>query len=240
MEIYKQKYEHLVKCIKDLYPYMLADCKEKAERIILELEMSEDEKIRKELIKYLESRLHTSFNQEAKICKDGIAWLKKQGELKPIFRVGDYIRNKKTKDRVLIEQIDIANKVYCYVSRDDAAEIHSDFRFSEQNDWEIIGQKIVEQKPNFCHHEVDFSNCSEEYRKAYYDGWNNCNQQHAQLKAEQKSVEWSEEDEKERKRVVGLLEGWLSTFKETCYAEDCKCGIAWLKSFNLKHKLTQL
>lgn len=25
--------------------------------------------------------------------------------------------------------------------RDDAAEIHSDFRFSEQNDWEIIGQK---------------------------------------------------------------------------------------------------
>lgn len=45
---------------------------------------------------------------------------------------------------------------------------------------------------------------------------------------------WSEEDEKERKRVVGLLEGWLSTFKETCYAEDCKCGIVWLKSLKEK------
>lgn len=43
-----------------------------------------------------------------------------------------------------------------------------------------------EQKPNFCHHEVDLSDCSEEYRKAYYDGWNNCNQQHAQLEAERK------------------------------------------------------
>ena len=45
------------------------------------------------------------------------------------------------------------------------------------------------EKPNFCHHEVDLSGCSEEYRKAYYDGWNNCNQQHEQLKAEQKPYE---------------------------------------------------
>lgn len=52
---------------------------------------------------------------------------------------------------------------------------------------------------------------------------------------EQKSA-WSEEDEKERKRVVGLLEGWLSTFKKTCYAEDCKCGIAWLKSLKQRMK----
>ena len=52
----------------------------------------------------------------------------------------------------------------------------------------------VARKPKFCHHEVDFSGCSEEYRKAYYDGWNNCNQQHAQLEVEQKPA-WSEEDE---------------------------------------------
>ena len=51
---------------------------------------------------------------------------------------------------------------------------------------------------------------------------------------EQKHNEWSEEDERERKRVVGLLEGWLSTFKETNYAEDCKRGIEWLKSLNGK------
>ncbi len=47
--------------------------------------------------------------------------------------------------------------------------------------------------------------------------------------------EWSEEDEMERKRIIGLLEGWLSTFKETCYAEDCKCGIDWLKSLKQKN-----
>ena len=41
-----------------------------------------------------------------------------------------------------------------------------------------------EQKPNYCHHEVDLTNCSEEYRKAYYDGWNNCNMQHSQCKSE--------------------------------------------------------
>ena len=45
-------------------------------------------------------------------------------------------------------------------------------------------------------------------------------------------TKWSKEDERERKRIIGLLEGWMLTFKETCYAEDCKCGIAWLKSLH--------
>lgn len=47
---------------------------------------------------------------------------------------------------------------------------------------------------------------------------------------------WSEEDEKECKRVVGLLEGWLSTFNETSYAEDCKRGISWLNSLKQRMK----
>ena len=50
------------------------------------------------------------------------------------------------------------------------------------------------QKPNYCHHEVDETGWTEEYRKAYYDGWNNCNQQHAQLEAQRKPT-WSEDDE---------------------------------------------
>ncbi len=54
---------------------------------------------------------------------------------------------------------------------------------------------------------------------------------------EQKPVKWGEEDEWERKRIIGLLEGWLSTFKETCYAEDCKCGIVWLKSLKERVQL---
>ena len=43
-------------------------------------------------------------------------------------------------------------------------------------------------EPNWCHHKVDLSNCSEEYRKAYYDGWNNCNMQHSQCNAERNDV----------------------------------------------------
>lgn len=42
---------------------------------------------------------------------------------------------------------------------------------------------------DWWHHKVDLSDCSEEYRKAYYDGWNNCNQQHSQCNAEQKSAD---------------------------------------------------
>ena len=54
----------------------------------------------------------------------------------------------------------------------------------------------------------------------------------------QPKQEWSKEDERERKRIIGLLEGWLSTFKETCYAEDCKCGIDWLKSLRPQNNIT--
>ena len=45
-------------------------------------------------------------------------------------------------------------------------------------------------------------------------------------------TEWSKEDERERKRIIGLLEGWMLTFKETYYAEECKYGIDWLKSLH--------
>jgi hypothetical protein len=52
--------------------------------------------------------------------------------------------------------------------------------------WERIVAWLEKQgsEPNWCHHKVDLSNCSEEYCKAYYDGWNNCNMQHSQCKSE--------------------------------------------------------
>lgn len=54
----------------------------------------------------------------------------------------------------------------------------------------IKGSNIVDwlekqvSEPNWCHHKVDLSGYSEEYRKAYYDGRNNCNMQHSQCKIE--------------------------------------------------------
>ena len=75
-------------------------------------------------------------------CKD-----KQKFDIYPIFRVGDYIRNKKTSDKVLIEQLDMAAKAYCYVSYDGAAVNHSDFPFVKQDEWELIEQKVIEPKP---------------------------------------------------------------------------------------------
>ena len=85
---------------------------------------------------------------------------------------------------------------------------------------------VDEQKPNYCHHEVDLSNCSEEYRKAYYDGWNNCNQQHSQLRAEQKPA-WSEEDESRMDNLCHFLEEYGNQY----YGHLTLQGtISWLKS----------
>ena len=81
--------------------------------------------------------------------------------------------------------------------------------FKVYNPEELLIQ-MKEQKPvepNWIHHKVDLSDCSEEYIKAYYDGWNNCNQQHAQHYAEQKPAEWSEEDEKMKESIIKALYG---------------------------------
>ena len=53
-----------------------------------------------------------------------------------------------------------------------------------------VKRKLEKQgsEPNWCHHKVDLSDCSEEYRKAYYDGWNNCNMQHSQCESEKSGV----------------------------------------------------
>lgn len=60
------------------------------------------------------------------------------------------------------------------------------------------GEQSVE--PKWCHHKVDLSDYSEEYRKAYYDGWNNCNMQHSQREAESNN-----EDERMRKEIIDFL-----------------------------------
>ena len=77
--------------------------------------------------------------------------------------------------RTLINLVE-SNGTACYINK-----IHKDKIFA----WL---EKQGEQKSDYCHHEVDLSNCSEEYRKAYYDGWNNCNIQHSQCQSESNDV----------------------------------------------------
>ena len=88
--------------------------------------------------------------------------------------------------------------------------------------YEYLLEKQGEQsvEPKWCHHKVDLSDCSEEYRKAYYDGWNNCNIQHLQREAESYN-----EDERIKKAIIRILKG------ETGYIskEDTDRYIAWLE-----------
>lgn len=56
-------------------------------------------------------------------------------------------------------------------------------------------------EPKWCHHKVDLSDdCSELYRKAYYDGWNNCNMQHPQCEFES-----NDKDEQIRKELMDFI-----------------------------------
>lgn len=95
-------------------------------------------------------------------------------------------------------------------------------------------EKQGKQNPNYCHHEVDLSKCSEEYCKAYYDGWNNCNQQHSQLRAYHKPA-LSEEDNEHVNSLLKRLEGLCQKeFTTTRFAINDDEN--WLKS--LKDKYT--
>ena len=100
-------------------------------------------------------------------------------------------------------------------------------------------EKQKEQKPHYCHHEVDETGWTEEYRKAYYDGWNNCNMQHEQLKADQKPTEWSEED---KEMIERLIRHTQKEFDELCndryghqeiisdLKESCRERMNWLEN----------
>lgn len=103
------------------------------------------------------------------------------------------------------------------------------------NKWIAWLEKQAEEKPNYCHHEVDLSNCSEEYRKAYYDGWNNCNQQHEQLKAEQKPA-WNEDDEKAINDIMWIIETYRKNgFNET-HTQMADDSENWLKALEERLK----
>lgn len=233
MEDYKKKYEELYERISNLvrdYDCVsgLIDVSEELKSILNESQESGDERIKKGLIHYFKEQdgILTAISGNVS-TRDVLAWLEKQGE-----KV-DAIENFDT---------EFEKQVSCLIAStiNKEHEYNKDFvKWTANTLLNYAKQELEkqgEQKPNFCHHEVDFSDCSEEYRKAYYDGWNNCNQQHAQLKAEQKPA-WSEEDEKMFSGLNSIVEDWYNTMskKEKEYYGDCGY-INWLKSLKERMK----
>lgn len=92
----KQKYENaLERCKKEFnfnnLAYSHEEIKQKLERIFPELKESEDERIRKAIIEYLEQ---SQFGEEHYLIDDNvvrgyISWLEKQGEQKPTWSEED-------------------------------------------------------------------------------------------------------------------------------------------------------
>jgi hypothetical protein len=158
MEDYKRKYEHALENLKRIKTAN-KDNKELVNFIEYqypELKESEDERIRKHLIKHFGNKSKEDWNGVP--VKSILAWLEKKGEQKPFdyenaniqqkdfasngkpkFKVGDIITNKKSKDTVKIVQI--LHDSYCYSGWDGAATVHSDFSISEQDNWELVEQK---------------------------------------------------------------------------------------------------
>lgn len=141
----------------------------------------------------------------------------------PLYFTKNYVRVQQKEQKPDIELI----------QRSWYMEGYTDGEFKREPMWNLVtgkggpryeknekyGQPLEqkEQKPNYCHHEVDETGWTEEYRKAYYDGWNNCNMQHSQLQAEQKPAEWSEDIIQKAIKEVGLTQHQINWFKTNVF-----------------------
>ena len=126
--------------------------------IFPEFEDSEDEKIRKELLQIAKESEDSFYMVMTPGKREKlIAWLEKQNH---------------DGKKWIFEDVYLKEKEQAY--QDGIDEV-----VENPQDYGLKKQKPVE--PNWVHHKVDLSNCSEE-------DTTNCNQQHSQ--AEQKSAEW--------------------------------------------------
>ncbi len=191
------------------------------ELIFPELKESEDERIRKELLEHCKNQAKP-YIQTGNKCpqiQSWIAWLEKQRDKdKLIQELGEY--KVKYTQEVLSQHIEKQGEQ----NLDNSAKNCKDGQKPKEK------TKIYDSMDNLIADAL-----IEEIEGSELDDRGKYNRIHW-IESHRQKHTWSEEDERERKRVVGLLEGWLSTFKETCYAEDCKCGIVWLKSLKPKPK----
>ena len=86
MDTYEKKYKEAQKWIESIYSELSHEQQMEAEAFFPELKESEDERISKEIIKYLERTVPHHHRDEVLKSKEWTAWLEKQGEQKPTLR----------------------------------------------------------------------------------------------------------------------------------------------------------
>ena len=77
----------VLRLMRDLYPTLKGEERERAERLFPELKENKDEKIRKHLIRHFQHKTKQEWNGMP--IKDIIAWLEKRGEQKPVWSAED-------------------------------------------------------------------------------------------------------------------------------------------------------
>lgn len=155
---YKQKYEEAIeRCkswIRGEHPECFTEAQKAGEFIFPELRESEDERIRKCLIKGLSAmrdiHKHQTFSDDAINIDDAIAWLEKQGEQKteieyiyPKFRIGDVIEPIQPNGNSRpVRVLSISKKTKSYCCESDDHNVYSSIPIRCENEY-----KLVEQKP---------------------------------------------------------------------------------------------
>ena len=134
---YEQKYKDALERARVYKKHGYMVIRATLDNIFPELAESEDGRIRKEIISALK------FANVKGVYDKHIAWLEKQGEQKPKFRIGDTIKEKSTGDIVTISEVDLKNKEYRLSNT-------GFIQFKYEYLWELVEQKLADKvEPKF-------------------------------------------------------------------------------------------
>ena len=200
---YEKKYNEALKWMRELYPGLHGATKEDAEHFFPELRESEDERIRKEMIAYFAHRADvTGFIDEGEDCKRWISYLEKQKEQKPI----DYPylpgwRKNHDNNKPELKRSVLMLTTHGVAEGEWLGEKWCQYRWScELKDGEVL----------YWIHLSDLERLEKEGEEK---------------QKEQKSAEWSEEDENMLNRIIETLS--LPPIYDT---KACAKMVSWLKS----------
>lgn len=144
-KLYKEAIERAKSWAKGEHPECFSEAQKAVDFIFPELKESEDEMIRKEIIKCV--KYYGPETANPTLFKDMLAWLEKQGEQKPVvipkFRVGD-----KVKDNYLtytVEDIDEDSYKLQAYSKDGHKGSTVFLTIGHEDDYELVEQNPVDK-----------------------------------------------------------------------------------------------
>ena len=210
---YKEEYEAMVQRARELHEAGNFLTKKQMEIVCPELAESEDERIRKKIIEHLEM-----IKEGSVICaidtSEEIAWLEEQKDKNCLAcdqHLKGYLAGRKvTEEEKQKENPKSADSIpsdcVSDVKCEDRSPKHTDSFGTDIRDtpaywrgWDDAMKQKEQEHPNGCF-------TCDEYKKGYEAGrFHGFTAGYNKAKAEQKSAEWSEEDEKNLEQVIDVV-----------------------------------